>query len=122
MRFLLDAQLPKRLTSVFAAAGHDVIHTSELPHGNRTPDDELVRVAAREQRIIVTKDRDFEVSHLLRGEPAKLVLITAGNTTNRDLAKLLTDSLATIVDALTELDYVELTAGTVVIRRRVRPE
>lgn len=117
MRFLVDAQLPKRLTNVLAQAGHDVVHTLDLPLGNRTPDDELIRIAEREQRVVVTKDRDLEVSHLLRGEPSKLLLVTTGNITNRDLAALLTESLATIADALAEVGYVELTATSVVIRR-----
>jgi predicted nuclease of predicted toxin-antitoxin system len=117
MRFLLDAQLPKRLASIFAEARHDVIHTSDLPLGNRTPDAELIRIAERDQRVVVTKDRDFEVSHLVRGEPSKLLLVTTGNLTNRELAAVLTESLATITEALTEVGYVELTASSVVIRR-----
>jgi hypothetical protein len=47
----------------------------------------------------VTKDRDFEVSHFLRGAPSKLLLVTAGDITNRDLAALLSVSLVTITDA-----------------------
>ena len=121
MRFLVDAQLPQRFTQVLARAGHDAVHTSELPLGNRTPDDELIRIAEREQRVVVTKDRDFEVSHFLRGAPSKLLLVTAGNITNRDLAALLTVSLVTITDALTEVGFVELTATSVVIRRGRQP-
>ena len=32
-RFLLDAQLPARLARQIPAAGHAVVHTSELPEG-----------------------------------------------------------------------------------------
>ena len=64
-----------------------------------------------------TKDRDFEVSHFLRGAPAKLLLVTAGNITNRDLATLLAVWLVTITDALAEVGSRELTATSVVIRR-----
>lgn len=38
MKFLLDAQLPRRLVIKMQAAGHDAIHTLDLPLGNRTPD------------------------------------------------------------------------------------
>lgn len=38
MNFLLDAQLPRRLVIKLQAAGHDAIHTLDLPSGNRTPD------------------------------------------------------------------------------------
>ena len=36
MKFLVDAQLPSRLAQRLVAAGHDAIHTLELPEGNRS--------------------------------------------------------------------------------------
>ncbi len=56
MKFLVDAQLPTRLTQQLAAAGHDAVHTSELPNGNRTPDAEIAALADAEDRVVVTKD------------------------------------------------------------------
>jgi len=41
------------------------MHTSQLPDGNRTSDERLVSLADNDDRILVTKDRDFEVSHLI---------------------------------------------------------
>jgi len=38
MKFLIDAQLPLRLSNLLAEADHDSIHTSGLPDGNRTSD------------------------------------------------------------------------------------
>ena len=40
MKFLVDAQLPKRLAEWLNEAGHDTLHTLDLPRGNRTPDAE----------------------------------------------------------------------------------
>ena len=45
MRLLVDAHLPVRLASVLADLGHDVLHTSQLPLGNGTPDIEILRAA-----------------------------------------------------------------------------
>ena len=59
MKFIVDAQLPRRLARDLAAAGHDVTHTLDLPLRNRTPDSEVVALAAREGRVVVTKDSDF---------------------------------------------------------------
>ncbi len=59
MNFLVDAQLPQRLANQLRAVGHDVVHTLDLPNRNRTTDDEINRIAEREQRIVVTKDADF---------------------------------------------------------------
>jgi predicted nuclease of predicted toxin-antitoxin system len=34
MKFLVDAQLPRRLARLLTATGHDAIHTLDLPRGN----------------------------------------------------------------------------------------
>ena len=36
MKFLVDAQLPRRLADYLRAAGHDAVHTLDLPNANRT--------------------------------------------------------------------------------------
>ena len=82
MKFLVDAQLPRRFARRLQSAGHDTVHTLDLPLGNRTPDREVYRLADAEQRAVVTKDADFANSHLLRHEPQRLVLVSIGNCTN----------------------------------------
>ena len=47
------------------AAGHDAIHTSNLPAQNRTPDTLVNDCSIREQRVVITKDTDFYHSHLM---------------------------------------------------------
>lgn len=73
MRFLADAQLPRRFCVWLTDAGHDAVHTLELPHGSRTTDSEILEVAEQEQRIVVTKDDDFVQSFLIVGRPANIV-------------------------------------------------
>lgn len=41
MKFIVDAQLPKTLAQSLRDKGFDVVHTSELPDGNDTTDDEI---------------------------------------------------------------------------------
>jgi predicted nuclease of predicted toxin-antitoxin system len=38
MKFLVDAQLPWRFTNLLNEAGHDALHTLDLPKNNLTPD------------------------------------------------------------------------------------
>lgn len=84
MKFLVDAQLPARLAEALREAGHDAVHTTDLPHGNRTSDAEITEVADGEHRVVVTKDRDFRDSHLLQRQPARLLVIaTATSRTGR---------------------------------------
>lgn len=84
MRLLVDAQLPVRLVPMLIELGHDVVHTSELPEGNRTSDREITRIANIQDRIVVTKDRDFVDGHLLSAEPRRLLLVSTGNIRNDD--------------------------------------
>ena|SRR5437899_1250464 len=115
MKFLVDAQLPRRLARELAASGHDAVHTSDFPAANRTPDKEIVAVAIRENRIVVTKNNDFVVSFHLRGAPPKLLLISTGNISNDELCKLLTSNLTALENTFSKHDFVELAATAITI-------
>lgn len=84
MKFLVDAQLPARLARLLNEHGHDTTHTSELPHANRTPDDEIAATADPEGRAVVSKDRDFRNSHFLRGSPRRLLVVHTGSSLTDD--------------------------------------
>lgn len=117
MKLLVDAQLPVRLARHLAAAGHDVVHTMDLPDGNRTPDGEIARRADAEGRVVVSKDRDFRDGHLLRGSPVRLLVVATGNITNDELLGLFTTHLGSIVEAFDESSFVELGPDNLVIHR-----
>ncbi|HVX23580.1 MAG TPA: DUF5615 family PIN-like protein [Acidimicrobiales bacterium] len=108
MKFLVDAQLPAKLAQLLRTAGHDVVHTSELPDGNRTTDQALARQADGEGRVVVTKDRDFRDGYLLNRSPRHLLVVATGNIANRDLLTLFDGNLTVIIEALAESPYVEL--------------
>ena len=69
MKFLIDAQLPKRLALLLTNLGYDVIHTLDLPNKNSTSDIEINRISVAEKWIVISKDRDFFDSILLYQEP-----------------------------------------------------
>ena len=115
MRLLLDAQLPKRLAGALADIGHDVIHTSELPEGNRTADAEIALVADEQGRVVVTKDHDFLDGHLLAGSPTQLLLISTGNIRNDDLIKLFISNDTAVRSAFDGSSLVELSRDSIVI-------
>ncbi len=118
MRFLLDAQLPVRLARSLRGAGHDVLHTSDLPRGNRSTDDEVCAVADEQERVVVTKDRDFRDSHLLRRTPRRVLIVATGNMSNSALLALFDQHGDAVVAALQEADFVELGAEVLVTHRR----
>lgn len=108
MKFLVDAQLPRKLCKWLREAGHDVVHTLDLPLGNATPDPVVLTIAASEQRIVVTKDDDFVQSHLIAGRPGKLLLVATGNIGNAELEALLRNNLPRIEAALQTGSFVEI--------------
>ena len=115
MRFLVDAHLPRRIARRLQEAGHDVLHTLDLPNGNRTTDAEINTISLREQRVVITKDTDFVNSFLLKHQPYKLLLISTGNIKNTALEALLLTHLATIASAFDSHDYLELSRSALII-------
>ena len=115
MKFVVDAQLPRRLARELAAAGHDAVHTSDLSRGNRTPDSDIASIALLEQRVVVTKDEDFVIQFLLGGAPPKLLLVSTGNISNDALSHLVAVNLNALVAALTRHNFVELSVSAITI-------
>jgi len=115
MKFLIDAQLTRQLARRFADAGHEAIHTLDLPCGNRTTDGDINLPAQQENRIVITKDADFVDSFLINQKPPKLLLISTGNMTNAELESPLLPRLATIARAFKNHDFLELTRSALIV-------
>lgn len=69
MKFLIDASLPRRMAHWLRSSGHDAKHTLDLPDGNRTKDADVVAFTDRMEHVVVTKDSDFVVGHVLHKRP-----------------------------------------------------
>jgi predicted nuclease of predicted toxin-antitoxin system len=115
MKFIVDAQLPRRLADALAGAGHEAIHSSELSLGNRTPDEDIVALAGKEGCVVVTKDSDFVNSFLLHHTPPKLLLVSTGNISNDQLLRLFRSNLSTLENVLEKHNFVEINASIMVI-------
>ena len=115
MKFLVDAQLPRRLASLLKRQGHDALHTLNLPAANRTADQEIMRIADVEQRVVITKDDDFVHSFHIDSQPKKLLLISTGNISNVELDALFFSNLESIVFAFQTGAFVEMTRETLIV-------
>lgn len=115
MRFLVDAQLPRRIALRFREHGHDALHTLDLPEQNRTSDAAILELAMREDRVVVTKDADFVNSFVLSRQPEKLLLISTGNVSNRDLDAILLRNLSEIVAAFETVSFIEVNRTSLII-------
>ena len=114
MKFLVDAQLPKHLADCLKWWGHDVLHTLELLSGNHTPDQCINDISIAEQRVVITKDADFVNSFLLSGVPFKLLLVSTGNISNKELMVIFEKNISALVAALETYEYVEITRTSLI--------
>lgn len=80
-----------------------------MPDRNRTSDEIINDLSARDLRVVVTKDTDLVDSFLLSNRPYKLLLIATGNIGNADLEDLFVAQLPTIAEVFQSYDYLELT-------------
>jgi len=86
VKFLVDAQLPPRLTRWLTERGAErAIHVGELANGLTLPDREVWQVAKGEGWIIVTKDADFLDLSTIYGSPPKVLLVRYGNCSTRTM-------------------------------------
>jgi predicted nuclease of predicted toxin-antitoxin system len=113
VKFLVDAQLPRRLCAVLVAGGCDAVHTLELPAGNATKDRDINQISVEGEWVVISKDLDFFYSHVLHRRPWKLLLVRTGNISTADLCGLFERNREQIVAALETHTLVELDRGAV---------
>lgn len=89
MRFLVDENLPVDVQRILEERGHDVLYLPHSPHRGAA-DEEVWSIAAREERIIVTRDLDFPLPESPR--PAGVVLLRVPDTfTRAQIADVMSD-------------------------------
>ena len=114
MKFLIDAQLPRRLATHLQRAGLQALHTLDLPDGNHTSDQALIRLSLADRAVLITKDADFVQSFLLKKEPWKLVLVSTGNIRNDELLSLFERNIKLVVEHLENFDFIELNRTSII--------
>ena len=109
IKFIVDAQLPYRLSEIIRSKGFDVKHTDDLPKKEGTTDNELRILSKEEDRIVITKDYDFFDSYILSKSPNQLLLISTGNIINKDLFLLFEKYFEMITSYFERYNFLELT-------------
>lgn len=114
MRFIVDAQLPKKLAHLLVELGHDAIHTLDLENRNATSDKVISTLSLKEKRIVISKDFDFYESYFQKLEPYKLLYLNTGNLSTSMLLSLVSNNLNKIEEELTLNSVVELTRKSLI--------
>lgn len=114
MKLLLDQGLPRTKASLLRDAGLNAVHTSELGMAT-AEDEEILKRAAEEDRIVFTLDADFHALLALSGNerPSAVRIRIQG---------LRAEDLSQIIQHLLRLHGEELRSGSVisVTENRVR--
>jgi predicted nuclease of predicted toxin-antitoxin system len=114
MRFIVDAQLPKSLSLLLSQLNHDSVHTLDLPNQNSTSDKEIIHFTQIQNRILIRKDSDFLTSYLVNDSPKKLILVSTGNISNRDLIKIFEENIDLIVQMLNRSNLIEINVANII--------
>lgn len=116
MKFLIDECLRQQLAIALTGLGHDAIHVTDADMAGR-PDNEIMDLARRDNRVVVSADTDF--GELLARTHASAPSIVLFRGQSHDVDNL----VQLIVGLLPEIEA-ELHEGAVVVigrdRARVR--
>jgi predicted nuclease of predicted toxin-antitoxin system len=114
MKFLIDAQLPKKLSKFLNESGYNSIHTLDLPNGNHTTDTEVIELSISQNYIVITKDADFWDIYKQKSEPYKLIYLTVGNFSTQELISLFEFNLITIIEKINECHVIEINRKNII--------
>jgi len=85
MKFIVDTQLPFKLSKLLKDKGYDCIHTTDTINGQFLQDAEIIKIAIENERTIITKDSDFKDNYNSKGFPPEVLYLTFGNISNQEL-------------------------------------
>ena len=119
MKFLIDMPVTPDAGPHLRAAGHDAIHAVDLGLA-RSSDDELLAVARREQRIVITADLDYpRLIALQQTDRPGVILFRGGAYSDSEMLGLLDRVLARA--STLDLEHSIVVVDRTRIRRRALP-
>ena len=99
MKFLADENIEKPIIEFLKTKGHDVFAVAD--HCPGTADEDILKIANQESRILVTNDKDFgELIFLQEQISSGILLIRSGIETSEAKVELLTEVLQKIVEKI----------------------
>ena len=99
MRFLVDENLGTGLAAHLRSLGHDAVSVVQVDQG--AADEDVLDRARKEDRILITEDKDFGVLVFARGltHPG-VVLLRLRHSLPRQVRKIMESTIATMGERL----------------------
>jgi predicted nuclease of predicted toxin-antitoxin system len=92
VNFVIDESVGLSVARALAAAGHDVVHISEV--APRIQDEEVLALSVTRSAVLVTADKDFgELIHLQRLPAFGVVLLRLGLLPAQELSRIAVNAL-----------------------------
>ncbi|HHW19262.1 MAG TPA: DUF5615 family PIN-like protein [Firmicutes bacterium] len=114
MRFLVDNALSPWIAGELRQFGHDVVHVREIGMASAS-DAEILALAVREKRIVLTADTDFgTIMARTRADSPSVIIFRQSDKRPMRLLNLLTTNLSRIAP------YLEKGAVVVFQNQRIR--
>ncbi len=74
---------------IFKNKGYEAIHVNDILDTYYTKDNDISNYADSNSFVVVSKDADFQNSHLIRNTPERLLKISLGNLSTKKLILIL---------------------------------
>jgi predicted nuclease of predicted toxin-antitoxin system len=103
MHFLVDVHLPISLSKFLDKQENCVCtYVNQILQKWHTPDSEISKYADENHMVVITKDQDFKTSHFINKTPKRIIRITLGNISNKDLLQFIEMHLQLILSLSTK--------------------
>jgi predicted nuclease of predicted toxin-antitoxin system len=93
VNILCDVHISFKVLNFLRDQGLNVKHVNELPDKWNTKDSVISRFCDENDFVILTKDKDFKDSFLLKRKPKKVLKVNLGNISNEQLIQILSDNI-----------------------------
>lgn len=93
MKVLCDVHIARKVVRFLESVGIEAVHVNDILDSSYTKDQVIARYADEHDYVILSKDADFRNSHLLKGEPQKLLKVNLGNLSTNKLISILEEHL-----------------------------
>jgi predicted nuclease of predicted toxin-antitoxin system len=117
VKFLIDECLPIRLAALLRQVGHDCVHVYDAGLGGQ-PDEQVMALAEREHRVLVSADTDF--GELLAKSAVlapSVILLRRSDKRAESLAGVLLANLGQVADALAAGSLIVIADNRIRLRR-----
>jgi predicted nuclease of predicted toxin-antitoxin system len=104
MKILCDVHIALKTVRFFEENGVEAQHVNRILDKWRTKDSDIARHADKNDYIVLTKDADFQATHLLNLTPKKLIRLVLGNISTEKMIELLKQNLI-LIQQLNEQDH-----------------